>query len=51
MSLSDIVIQPWSVYVGLVLVGVFSGLGNAVGQYLFQEHFKSKLKKIKWWKK
>ena len=33
-------IQPLSALVGLAVVGLFSGLGNAAGQYVFNNYFK-----------
>ena len=40
-------IQPFNVYIGLAIVGTFTGLGNALGQWLFKEHILIKYRKIK----
>lgn len=49
--MADIIIQPGTVYLAMVLVGVFSGLGNAIGQYIFAEHIKNNIHKFNWWRK
>jgi len=36
-------IQPLTIYVGLAIVGIFSGIGNAIGQYVFTEYLKKHL--------
>lgn len=38
-----ITLQPTDIYLGLAIVGIFSGLGNAIGQYVFNEIIKPKL--------
>lgn len=48
-------LQPTDIYIGLAIVGIFSGIGSSFGQYLFQEiikprihpHIKKMNKKIK----
>ena len=33
-------LETWQVYIGLAIVGIFSGLGNAAGQYVFNDWIK-----------
>lgn len=39
-------VQPWNIYLGLAIVGIFSGLGTAIGQYLFNNHLKTPTERI-----
>lgn len=38
-------VEPTQVYIGLAIVGFFSGLGTAAGQYIFNEYIKPKVEK------
>ena len=44
MNLFDF--QPINIYIGLAIIGTFSGLGNALGQYFFQKYMKRHLDKL-----
>lgn len=41
--ISGVEIQAINIYLGLAIVGVFSGLGNAAGNYVFTEIIKPKI--------
>ena len=40
------IIEDWQLYLGMILAGLFTGLGSAVGNYFAQTHFISNFKKI-----
>lgn len=38
-------LQPTDIYLGLAIIGIFSGIGNAAGQYVFNEIIKPRIHK------
>jgi hypothetical protein len=42
--------ETWQFYIGLAVIGIFSGIGSALGQYLFNDwlkkHFLSKAENV-----
>jgi hypothetical protein len=42
-----ITVQPWAVYFGLILFGIFTGIGNQLGQYIVKHYIIKKYNKIR----
>lgn len=40
-----ITLQTSEVYLGLAIIGIFSGIGSSLGQYIFQEIIKPRIHK------
>lgn len=45
--MTGIELQPFNIYIGLAIVGIFTGLGNALGQYIVNKHIIKKIEAIK----
>lgn len=42
-----ITIQPWSVYLGFIILGLFAGIGNQIGQHFMKNYVMRKYNKLK----
>ena len=46
-QVSNVVVQPFSLYLGMAIAGIFSGLGSAIGSYVANKHIIENLKELK----
>ena len=43
----NIQLEPMQIYIGLAITGIFIGLGNAIGQWIFKKHLLTRYEKLK----